>query len=317
MGLFLARMGDFEKDSDRKKLVRRLDPAFPCGDRDLDLELCQLLVRLNAPGIAKRGVERLENAPTQEEQIAYAKALRVLNDGWEDADRERYLAWFQRAVNYRGGASFGKFVESIQKDAVSHLTEAQREQFAEVLKPGERKSPEFVLESREFVKNWTMSDLEGLLGAGLEGNRNFAKGRNLFGATACFSCHRFGGEGGAMGPDLTGVAGRFSPRDLLESILEPSKEISDQYNATVITKKDGGVVMGRVVNLSGDNVNINVNMLDPDALVDVKRQDIASMKPATVSMMPPGLLNTLQEDDVLDLLAYLLSGGQQDHELFQ
>ncbi len=315
--LFLARMGGFDKDADRKKLLRRLDPAFPTGDRDLDIELFQLLVRMNAPDIAKRGVDLLKSAPTQEEQMAYAKALRMIDEGWEAADRERYFAWFQRAVNYRGGASIGNFIESIKKDAVAHLTEAQRERFAEVLKPGERKSPDFALEAREMVKNWTMSDLEGLLGAGLEGNRDFENGRNLFGAVACFSCHRFGGEGGAMGPDLTGVANRFSPRDLLESILEPSKEISDQYNATVITKEDGSVVMGRVVNLSGDNVNININMLDPDARVDVKRQEIVSMEPATVSMMPLGLLNTLKEDDVLDLLAYLLSAGRPEHELFQ
>ncbi len=317
IGLFLARMGGFEKDSDRKKLVRRLSPAFPTGDRDLDVELCQLLVVMNAPDIAKRGVDQLESAPTQEEQIAYAKALRVLEEGWNEEDRERYLAWFQKAANYHGGASFGKFVEAIKKDAVAHLSEDEQLRFAEVLKPVEPKGPEFGLAPREFVKNWAMGDLEGLLGAGLEGNRNFKNGRQLFGAAACFACHRFAGEGGAMGPDLTGVAGRFSPRDLLESIIEPSKEISDQYNATVITKEDGEIVMGRIVNLSGDQVMVNINMLDPNAIAQVNRGEILSMQPAETSMMPPGLLSTLKEDDVLDLLAYLLSAGNPEHELFQ
>jgi putative heme-binding domain-containing protein len=317
VGLFLARMGGFEKDSDRKKLVRRLNKPFPTGDRDLDIELCQLLVAMNAPDIAKRGVAQMEAAPTQEEQMSYAKSLRVLADGWEDADRERYLAWFQKAANFRGGASLGKFVESIKKDAVSHLTEAQTTQFAEVLKPVEPKGPDFVMEPREMVKHWGMSDLEGLLGAGLEGNRDFKNGRNLFGAAACFSCHRFGGEGGAMGPDLTGVAGRFSPKDLLESIIEPSKEISDQYNATVITMKNGDVVMGRIINLSGDDVMVNVNMLDPNAISTVKRPDMVAMEPSKVSMMPSALLDTLKESDILDLLAYLLSGGNPENDLFK
>ena len=171
--------------------------------------------------------------------------------------------------------------------------------------------------AREFVKDWKVADVEGSLGVGLEGNRDFANGRNLFGATACFSCHRFGSEGGAMGPDLTGVAGRFSPKDLLESIIEPSKEISDQYNATVITMKDDSMVMGRIVNLSGDKVMVNINMMDPNAIHSVNRPDVKSMEPSKVSMMPPGLLNTLEEEDILDLLAYLLSGGDAEHELFQ
>jgi putative heme-binding domain-containing protein len=208
-------------------------------------------------------------------------------------------------------------VESIKKDAVSHLTEAQTTQFAEVLKPVEPKGPDFVMEPREMVKHWGMSDLEGLLGAGLEGNRDFKNGRNLFGAAACFSCHRFGGEGGAMGPDLTGVAGRFSPKDLLESIIEPSKEISDQYNATVITMKNGDVVMGRIINLSGDDVMVNVNMLDPNAISTVKRPDMVAMEPSKVSMMPSALLDTLKESDILDLLAYLLSGGNPENDLFK
>jgi len=122
---------------------------------------------------------------------------------------------------------------------------------------------------------------------------------------------------GAVGPDLTGVAGRFSPKDLLESIIEPSKEISDQYNATVITMNDGSTTMGRIVNLSGDQVMVNINMLDPNAIQNVKRPEVKSMEPSKVSMMPPSLLDTLKEEDILDLLAYLLSGGDQKHELFQ
>ncbi len=317
IGLFLARMGGFEKDSDRKKLLRRLTKPFPTGDRDLDIELCQLLVALEDTTIGKRGVDQLESAPTQEEQIAYAKSLRLVTDNWEDADRIRYFAWFQKAVNFRGGASFGKFVESIKKDAVAHLSDTQKEQFADVLKPGKVKGPDFEMKAREYVKQWTVADLEGSLGVGLEGNRDFANGRNLFGATACFACHRFGNEGGAVGPDLTGVAGRFSPKDLLESIIEPSKEISDQYNATVITMNDGSTTMGRIVNLSGDQVMVNINMLDPNAIQNVKRPEVKSMEPSKVSMMPPSLLDTLKEEDILDLLAYLLSGGDQKHELFQ
>jgi len=101
----------------------------------------------------------------------------------------------------------------------------------------------------QFVKAWQTNDLAGLLGAGLEGGRNYANGRNMFGAATCFACHRFNSEGGAIGPDLTSVAGKYSPHDLLEHILDPSKEISDQYGSTVFTLKDGSVISGRIANM--------------------------------------------------------------------
>ena len=68
---------------------------------------------------------------------------------------------------------------------------------------------------------------------GLTG-RNFDKGRNLFGEMKCFVCHRFNNEGGGMGPDLTAISGRFGARDLIEKVINPSKNISDQYAAIVI-----------------------------------------------------------------------------------
>ena len=64
----------------------------------------------------------------------------------------------------------------------------------------------------------------------------------MFAAANCFACHRFAGEGGSFGPDLSGLAGRFSARDLLESVVEPSKVISDQYQAMVMRMADGRTV---------------------------------------------------------------------------
>ena len=79
------------------------------------------------------------------------------------------------------------------------------------------------------MKAYKIDDLAPALAKGLKAGRDFDRGRKLFAAGKCFACHRFDNEGGSNGPDLTGVAGRFSPRDLLESIIDPSKEVSDQY----------------------------------------------------------------------------------------
>ena len=70
-------------------------------------------------------------------------------------------------------------------------------------------------------------------------DRNFENGRKMFAAVGCFACHRFGNEGGMTGPDLTGAGGRYTPRDLLDQIINPSKEINEQFVPIVITKTDG------------------------------------------------------------------------------
>ena len=100
----------------------------------------------------------------------------------------------------------------------------------------------FSLPSRESLSRGGLSlTLTTSINVGLEGNRDFINGRKMFGAASCFACHRFNQEGGAIGPDLTSVAGKFSPRDLLESIIEPGKEISDQYGQMIFEMKDGTV----------------------------------------------------------------------------
>lgn len=146
--------------------------------------------------------------------------------------------------------------------------------------------------------------------------RNFNRGRKLFGEVACFACHRFAGGGGSLGPDLTGAAGRFSPRDLLESIITPNKEISDQYASIIVTTHEDEQIRGRIMNLAGDNLMINVNMFNPNEIQSVDRKTVKSIEPSKISMMPEGLLNLLNEEEVLDLLAFLLSRGDSTHAMF-
>jgi putative heme-binding domain-containing protein len=147
--------------------------------------------------------------------------------------------------------------------------------------------------------------------------RNFETGRRMFGAAACFACHRFGNEGGMTGPDLTAAGGRYSARDFLDQVLNPSKEINEQFVPTVLTKNDGATVTGAVVNLNGDFVVINEDPSDPNQRVTVDRKEVKSIEPSTVSTMPPMLLSRLTKDEILDLTAYVLSGGNREHEMFR
>ena len=165
------------------------------------------------------------------------------------------------------------------------------------------------------MKKWSIDELVPVVEQGLT-NRNFGRGRNLFGETKCFACHHFNNEGGGTGPDLTQVAGRFGPRDLLESIIDPSKVISDQYAAIDVILTDGRRVTGRIVNLAGDTMQVNTDMLDPNKLTGVNRNLIDTIAPSKISMMPTGLIDTLQQDEILDLVAYLYSRGDKNSKMF-
>ena len=315
--LALVRLGDPDETT-RQSLIAELDPHLPARSPELNVELLQLLVFLQAPSAAKKGVSLLKRAPSQEEQMALARSLRHLKEGWTRELRADFFRWFVQAAGYKGGASFGLFIEDMKKTALANTPQAEKDALKEIIeaKPTSTE-PRFTFEPREFVQNWTVGDFDDVINVGLEGNRDFANGRKMFGAASCFACHRFNQEGGAIGPDLTSVSGKFSPVDLLESIIDPSKEISDQYGSMIFTMLDDTQTTGRVMNLSGDRITVNVNMMDPNQTVNLDRKQLKEMKPSPYSMMPPGLLNTLSKDDVLDLLAYLLSAGNPDDPVFK
>jgi putative heme-binding domain-containing protein len=315
--LAFLRLGEPTPEQ-KKSTIERFAPLFPHKDVGLSQDLCEMLVYLGDESVVAKAVPLVNNAPTQEEQIGYAKSLRLAKVGWTPALREDFFKWFNRAATYTGGASFGLFIQDIKRDSLAGLSADETLALKPILQaPPLSKTPTFAPKPLTFVKQWTVKDLESVLNVGLEGGRNFENGRNSFGAIGCFACHRFNFEGGAVGPDLTSVSGKFGPRDLLESIIEPSKEISDQYGSMDFKLKDGGLVVGRIMNLKEDTLMVNINMLDPNAIQSLKRDNIASIQPSKISMMPPGLVNMLKEDDILDLLAYLLSKGDPKHAFFR
>jgi len=259
----------------------------------------------------------LRAAPTQEEQIAIARDLRMARTGWTQPLREEYFKWFLKAANFKGGASMAGFMREIKADAIANLSAAEKVALQPIIeaKP-QKQSPLEMLTARPVVKAYTVNDLASDVDRGLKSKRDFDRGRQIFGQAGCAACHRFENDGGSVGPDLTNVAGRFSARDLLESIIEPSKEISDQYGAIVIKKKDGDVIVGRVGNLNGENLMVIENMFAPNDFTNVKRADIESIEPSKVSMMPEGLLTYFKEDEIQDLIAFLLSRGDRKAKMF-
>lgn len=304
-------------------VIEQLDERYPSTQLEQNWLLTETLAYLQAPSVAAKGIKLLRDAATQEEQLEYARSLRMLKAGWTTELHEAYFEWFLRAANYRGGASFSTFIEFVRNDAVDSLSEQEKTALAEVLaKKAVVKSPLEAMTSsmvgRGFVKNWELDELSALASAeGAMKGRDFERGRQMFAVGACFACHRFNNEGGMTGPDLTGSGGRYSAHDLIDQIINPSKVINEQFVPIVVEKTDGSSVTGVVVNLSGDTVTVNTDMLDPNQRESIDRKLVKSLEPSTVSPMPPGMLNMMNNDEILDLLAYILSQGDKDSAMFK
>ena len=131
-------------------------------------------------------------------------------------------------------------------------------------------------------------------------------GRPIF-EKICATCHRFGEAiGKDVGPDLTTLASRFKKRDVLESILWPSRVISDQYKSEMFEMKDGKVVSGVIVRENANNVFVRTPD-NPDRPVAVPKAEVANRAESTVSLMPAGLLDGYNQTDISNLLAFVLA----------
>ena len=157
--------------------------------------------------------------------------------------------------------------------------------------------------TQTFVRDWKMEDLLPAL-AKLRDGRSIDAGRAAFRQVGCNQCHRFRGDGGTVGPELGGER-RLTPLELLESIVLPSKIITEGYAATEIETKSGDAISGRVEREDDRFVLIRPPLATETVAID-KRQ-IKERTLSKTSNMPSGMLNTLTENQVLDLLAYLLS----------
>jgi len=315
IGLCFIRMGEPEQPV-ASEVATALNKYYPAKSPRLNRELCRLLVYLNHPEVAAKTLKLLAEAGSQEEQIHYVYCLRALKQHWTLDQRKEFFEWFVRATTLRGGNSFSGFLKNIRQEAIDQLTESEKLALKDVLEKQPEGDPVLVEAStRPLVREWSVDDLLADVEAGLK-DRNFENGRLMFKVTACYKCHRFAGDGGIVGPELTAVARRYNARTMLEAIIEPSKVISDQYQSNVFVLDSGRQVVGRVVNLNTDKIMVSENMLEPGNLTTVNRDEIEETMVSKTSMMPSGLINTLTKDEVLDLVAYLLSGGDPDAPVF-
>ena len=160
----------------------------------------------------------------------YLFVLRNVATGWTPAARQNYFDILAQARQYVGGEGMPGFLDRIRKEALAAVPdEVERGRFAALLArdPAAAEEP---IAPRPFVKKWNVSDALAATQS-LSDKPNLARGFALFAAASCSKCHRAGSVGTLVGPDLTSVSSRFSRRDILESIVEPSKSIAENYRS--------------------------------------------------------------------------------------
>ena len=302
------------------KLNQKLDPMFPADTFEENWLLCETLAWLESPTVAAKTLALIENAATQEEQLQYARSLRMLRTGWTNELRTQYFNWFLKADSYRGGASFDIFLKFIRDDAVASLDADSKISLATLLatKPVRKSVIDnlgAIFEGRD-THDWSLDTLSAAANSHLKA-RDYKNGKRMFAAAACYACHRFNNQGGITGPDLTSAGRRYSPHDLLDQIINPSKVINDQFSAVVVITDAGVIHTGVVVNLNGDSLILNTDLTNPNQQVRLNRNEIDEINISKVSPMPKGLLAKMTRDEILDLVAYVISAGDPKHKLFK
>jgi putative heme-binding domain-containing protein len=336
-----------------KEMIAYLNPKFPAGSNELNRLLSKILVFVEAPGAVAKTMALMATAKDDKndqktftgsedlvarhpqygldiagmlaktppaQQIYYATVLGDAKSGWTTPLREKYFKWFNTAFTYRGGNSYIGFIEKSRQMALAKVPKEKFEYYNNLsgssllVANGNRVS--FVGNPKGPGRNWKLEDAVAAVSDDTT-NRNFAQGKMLFSAALCASCHRMRGEGGSSGPDLSQVGTRFTPKDILESIIHPNKVISDQYAATEFTLKDGSTIFGRLKNEEGGKYYVSTNPFSPNVVETIAVRDVVDKKLSDVSIMFPGTINRLNKEEVKDLLAYLVSGANKNHEIYK
>jgi putative heme-binding domain-containing protein len=323
----------------RPMAIEKLGRQFPAASWPRNRELSQLLVALGDGESVPKILQLREASKTWQEQLHYTAVLHGMTAGWTPALRQRYFAWFRQIPSGWGhlpaaydqwfldvdqkpnpGTGFDPLVKRLGQKAFALIPDAEKAPIAELMNAQPSAAPAPVVPASTPSRSsgnraWKFDDLADVLSSPLSG-RNYARGQQVYQVSQCGACHRFQGAGGAAGPELTGVASRYSRADLWRSIVDPSAVISEQYQSMVLTLKDGQEITGRVLEDSPTQVVVGVDALT-DQKVTVRPSEIRQRVASKVSSMPEGLLSAWGREDILDLLAYLESNGREDSPIFK
>jgi putative heme-binding domain-containing protein len=354
--LIFLRMGAPEAD-DKAKVIAYLNPRYPAKTALLNRGLSKVLIYLEAPNVVNKtlalmdlkdeqGSKNLDLEPTTAsndlilrnpqygmdiakmlakvpplQQTYYAVMLSRADEGWTPELRTKYFSWFGNAFKYEGGRSYVGFIDRARKLALVHVPKDQFDQFnklsgADILTSNGNDLVKSDYNPKGPGRRWTLDNAVAVVDSGTV-PVNFDTGKKIYAAVLCSSCHSMQGSGGDIGPDLTQLGTRFSNKDILESIIHPNKVVSDQYASTIFYLRNGQSVVGRLVNEDKVNYSISQNPFAGNELRKIPKKDVTSKRFSQESIMFPGLINSLNAQELKDLMAYLKSGGNQDNPVYK
>ncbi len=314
-----AELPDGLPEERRKELHAAVAPFFPARDERLNREVARTMAYAGqSEAIGKILAAIPPEDENQQLQIQYAYCLRAIANGWTREQKNTMMNWFQKASQWRGGASFTGFINLIFDSTLEHFTEEEKRlaylkvpEFAplddlEALRTRRgHAQPSVIARQRgvravspEEIYEFQMFDPMTLKAKAEEGKEPYEK--------ECSSCHRFGATGTDFGPDLTTINRRFKKKDILEAILWPSRTISDQYHSVIVETKDGDLINCLI--LSEDAQKLTVKTADIERPIEIAKTQIKDRRVSKTSIMPEGLLDGYSMGQISNLIAYLQAG---------
>jgi len=311
-------------EKQRLDALNWLEPLYPNASPRVNQMLIELLVYLRSPQVIAKTVPLLRAATASEDLLLYPFYLRYARDGWTPDARRAVFDALDRAERLPGGRTYFTSIVNVRKELLASLTPEERVALANrggatgTVAPlaGGTPAP---LPPPRFVKDWKLADLEPRL-AEVGKGRSYEGARTALLTAQCVHCHRVSNDpafpNSVIGPELLAVGARFSRRDLLLHIIEPSAVIDEKFRQTRLLLKDGDDMSGMVEREADNKLFIRPSPLE-EKLIEVAVTNVRERRLSEVSPMPSGLLNGLRLEQILDLLAYLEAAGDSKHRNFQ
>jgi putative heme-binding domain-containing protein len=303
-----------QSPADHALVESQLASLVPDLAEPVHRERARLLAALGAPDAITYALERFAASENQLDRLHYLEVLAGAKAGWTEETSELFFTTLAHAKHFSYGDRFmAAFFQSLEEMALGRIAGVPERDRLTALLAAAPEDKEGEPKPRPFVKHWTIGDFPDLDSPSGGGSPpDPARGRELYIAALCAKCHVCGTTGRPVGPDLTTVASRFSHRDLIESILDPSAVVAEVHRNVVVTKTDGSTLQGRIVqnDFRQSTLTLATNPFAPAELHTLAKTEIRSWEESPVSPMPPALLDTLTKEEIGILMAFLTGGGR-------
>jgi putative membrane-bound dehydrogenase-like protein len=268
-------------------IVRALSPRPDVRDRR------HFVQGLMSPDLAvvSAAVSALERLPASEDPDSQFALLSTLRRLGTERQEQSLATRVERLMRHNLGQDFNAPDSSdaaeVRKLTIQNWTEQLRQRFPTA-------AQQYLRTEKE-----EQARVQEALGRVPWGDGQLERGKLLFQKHSCSGCHN---ARAAVGPDLTGVAKRFSRDDLFTALLFPNRDVSPRYHTTLVETASGKILSGLVIYESAEGLTLRDST---NQTIRVEAAEIDARRDLPTSLMPDGLLETLQPQELADLYAYL------------